>query len=994
MKKILTTILILLILFLLCITLAHFMLKDYGPDSSEAIKYTGEDDQPYCSELPAEEEMTVDPVSGRKFLKGEVLLFSKNTTTNQQVIDLVERYNGEIVEHLEAMQLYRVYFSRYEDYAAIEKLLTILEDSNLFDMINLNEIVEQETKFLIPNDPWSDDETVEVEWTEKPEGRNWGIEAIRAPQAWPKITGDNTVNLGIIDTPLESSPSDLKEVVHLEQGVAENKNSKSNHGMHVAGTMAATFNNKTAVSGVCTNDKLISGDLFSATSDVLAIIHKMVVDEKIKVINYSAGFRDEIIIAAQKGNQSAIKLIEDMNNIVGQGLKKLIDNGHDFLICAAAGNTSNQKFYADEASYYGYYLHSGRIPPCRFWLKKSESILSDAQWASCFSKITDDEIKSRIIVVGSVGLDQNSAMRYSSFSGIGERVDVVAPGEDIYSLSWDGKVVSKRGTSMATPHVSGLAGLLLQLNPDLTGPQLKNIIVNTATGDYKYDETHGKPLIQADAAADIALNTESEDNVPIVSGSRSGLDLCFVIDTTRSMEDDIADVKNSISEIITAVQNKSENYRIAFVSYRDFPERTGDPADYPSEILMPFTNDANMISRSLDDVGLGYGGDDAETVFSGLMTACRMNWRSNSSKFIILMGDAPALDPEPNTNYTYDDILNILKTTSISIDQEYSTIDTVLPDQAFWSVYSIAIGDDVQALDFLKNLAEDTGGTYKRVSESSEVSGAIIETVDSFEIKENVPTTLMLGKGLSGYTVSILDGQGNFVSSAPVSDKGKVQFDNLTVGSYYHWQSGMAKGIISISETGEVINMSTQGVLLSTIVNYVSNTFVYILISVIVILMIILLLVILSLHKKQSLIKYAYPKRSERRQLIKNYNNKILTEKRIKKNKKQHKKELKEQKQRLKQQQAQQQKQVQVEKPQKAADQVVVQQTIFQTEQQFKPNQDADNSKLQTQFNDQYKQKQEDDLSTAEEKILFCGNCGNKIGPNDTFCRECGKKIH
>ena len=36
---------------------------------------------------------------------------------------------------------------------------------------------------------------------------------------------------------------------------------------------------------------------------------------------------------------------------------------------------------------------------------------------------------------------------------------------------------------------------------------------------------------------------------------------------------------------------------------------------------MPFTNNAEEISKSLDDVGLGYGGDDAETVFSGLMTA-------------------------------------------------------------------------------------------------------------------------------------------------------------------------------------------------------------------------------------------------------------------------------------------------------------------------------------------------------------------------------------
>jgi len=105
------------------------------------------------------------------------------------------------------------------------------------------------------------------------------------------------------------------------------------------------------------------------------------------------------------------------------------------------------------------------------------------------------------------------------------------------------------------------------------------------------------------------------------------------------------------------------------------------------------------------------------------------------------------------------------------------------------------------------------------------------------------------------------------------------------------------KGTVNISETGEIINMSNLGILLSTTVKHTSNNLIYILLAVIAILLIIIIFLILSLLKKQSIIKFAYPKKSARRQLIKDYKNKVSAEKRIKENKKQQKKESKEQNQ-------------------------------------------------------------------------------------------------
>lgn len=57
-------------------------------------------------------------------------------------------------------------------------------------------------------------------------------------------------------------------------------------------------------------------------------------------------------------------------------------------------------------------------------------------------------------------------------------VDLFAPGAEIYSTVLNNGYASKTGTSMATPHVTGVAALLLSKYPNLTAAQLKSIIVN------------------------------------------------------------------------------------------------------------------------------------------------------------------------------------------------------------------------------------------------------------------------------------------------------------------------------------------------------------------------------------------------------------------------------------------------------------------------------------------------------------------------------------
>ncbi|AUI86081.1 alkaline serine protease [Vibrio azureus] len=78
----------------------------------------------------------------------------------------------------------------------------------------------------------------------------------------------------------------------------------------------------------------------------------------------------------------------------------------------------------------------------------------------------------------------------SSFSNWGSCVDLFAPGSDIKSAWYDGGYKTISGTSMATPHVAGVAALYLQENNSLSPQQVSDLLVSRAT-DSKISDTKG-----------------------------------------------------------------------------------------------------------------------------------------------------------------------------------------------------------------------------------------------------------------------------------------------------------------------------------------------------------------------------------------------------------------------------------------------------------------------------------------------------------------------
>lgn len=93
----------------------------------------------------------------------------------------------------------------------------------------------------------------------------------------------------------------------------------------------------------------------------------------------------------------------------------------------------------------------------------------------------------------------NSADGLASFSNIGPEVELAAPGVSIFSTWYDGMYATLSGTSMATPHVSGVAALAFEQNPFMTNAEIRSLLQNTADdlGAVGRDNSFGYGLVDA-----------------------------------------------------------------------------------------------------------------------------------------------------------------------------------------------------------------------------------------------------------------------------------------------------------------------------------------------------------------------------------------------------------------------------------------------------------------------------------------------------------------
>lgn len=315
-----------------------------------------------------------------------------------------------------------------------------LKDSGLVQSIEPDYIVYSDN---IPNDTYFD-----VLWGMNNTGQSSGTadSDIDAPEAWDIEVGSGNIVVAVIDTGVDYNHADLVHNMWHNpgeipgNGVDDDRNGyiddiygidarngdtdpmdDAGHGTHCAGTIGARGNNSTGVTGVCHNVKIMAlkflgDDGTGYTSGA------------IECIDYAIKNGAVIISNSWGGGGYSTDLFNAVSRTRSAGI----------LFIAAAGNTSDNN---DTNPHY----------PSSF---NHDNIISVA------------------------ATDRNDAL--ASFSNYGNQsVDVAAPGQAIMSTIPGNSYGYMSGTSMATPHVSGIAALIKSYNSTLPWEEIKRRIIES-----------------------------------------------------------------------------------------------------------------------------------------------------------------------------------------------------------------------------------------------------------------------------------------------------------------------------------------------------------------------------------------------------------------------------------------------------------------------------------------------------------------------------------
>ncbi|WP_200429279.1 S8 family serine peptidase [Streptomyces sp. NE5-10] len=289
---------------------------------------------------------------------------------------------------------------------------------------------------------------------------------IKADQAWAVNPGSATVKVGILDTGVDDQHQDLApnfnaaDSVSCAYGKADTRagawRDVDQHGTHVAGTVAAAKNGKGAI-GVAPGVRISSvriaepgSTLFFAENTICGLVWAG--DHGFKVTNNSYYTDPWQFNCPNNLDQAAI--------LEGVGRAQAYADGKGSLQVAAAGNSN-----VDLAN-------------------KTTDSSSPNDSTPVSRTITNDclDIPAELPGVVTVAANGTSGTSKASFSNYGRDViEVSAPGESVYSTVPGGKYSSLSGTSMASPHVAGVAALLASANPAYTPADLRAKLGEHAT---------------------------------------------------------------------------------------------------------------------------------------------------------------------------------------------------------------------------------------------------------------------------------------------------------------------------------------------------------------------------------------------------------------------------------------------------------------------------------------------------------------------------------
>ena len=345
--------------------------------------------------------------------------------------------------------LKRIYLLRFALDAPLETLKIAYEQSQFVDAVEYNYLRPTLADAVVPNDP---------KYSEQ-----WSLPLMRLPQAWAIEKGDRGVVIAIIDSGIDYKHDDLAPKVWIntgevpDNGLDDDGNGyvddiygwdftdapnlqaegdyiegdnepidERGHGTHVAGIAGAMPNNGIGIAGVAWECPLMAvraGLSLGGSS-------RMQDDDSAAAIVYATDNGASVINMSWGSERRSFVIQDAIDYAYARGV----------VLVAAAGNS-----------------------------QKPEAIFPAAY--------------RKVIAVAST--EQNQQRFYQS--NFGASIDIGAPGNVILSTQINNRYRLLTGTSMASPHVAGVAALMLAKRPGLTHEEVRHILINTADPVHRED---------------------------------------------------------------------------------------------------------------------------------------------------------------------------------------------------------------------------------------------------------------------------------------------------------------------------------------------------------------------------------------------------------------------------------------------------------------------------------------------------------------------------
>ena len=377
--------------------------------------------------------------------------------------------------------------------------------------------------------------------------QTWNYEMIGLPEAWDTTTGSDDVIVAVIDTGVLFDHPDLEGRLldgydfikdtgssndgdgidddPSDPGDSTIAGESSFHGTQISGIIAANTNNSIGVAGINWSAKIMP----------------------LRTLGLDGGTSYDIM--------QAVRYAAGLSNDSGE----VPDTPADIINLSLGGTGYSES----EQALYSQVQSAGIIVVAAAGNYGTSVQTYPAAYDGVFS-------------VSAV--DANGDL--ASYSSYGSTIDVAAPGGDdfdyVYSTNGDDSsgtietiYAGMQGTSVATPHVSGVAALVKALRPDLTSDDfdalLRNNLITTDLGDSGRDDEYGYGLIDAASAVSWAASTSSTipttlitDPGSLVFGTSSS---SLTIELSASGSEDIGSLSFATSEdwlTITATDIDSE----------------------------------------------------------------------------------------------------------------------------------------------------------------------------------------------------------------------------------------------------------------------------------------------------------------------------------------------------------------------------------------------------------------------------------------------------